>query len=72
MVPIATPIAAPAAVRYERNRRGELVHANVKKLGKVPDGGGWRAYGRKMRSESSSSERLPTAPTTASTVSSGN
>ena len=30
------------AVRYERDRPGELVHMDVKKLGRVPDGGGWR------------------------------
>ena len=34
------------AVRYERARPGELVHVDVKKLGKIPDGGGWRARGR--------------------------
>lgn len=34
------------AVRYERERPGELVHMDVKKLGKIPDGGGWRAFGR--------------------------
>lgn len=33
-------------VRYERDRPGELVHMDVKKLGKIPDGGGWRAHGR--------------------------
>lgn len=31
-----------AVVRYERERPGELVHFDVKKLGKVPDGGGKR------------------------------
>lgn len=35
------------AVRYERDRPGELVHMDVKKLGRIPDGGGWRAYGRR-------------------------
>ena len=30
-------------VRYERDRPGELVHVDVKKIGKIPDGGGWRA-----------------------------
>lgn len=35
------------AVRYERSRPGELVHMDVKKLGRIPDGGGWRAHGRK-------------------------
>jgi transposase InsO family protein len=34
------------AVRYERQRPGELVHMDVKKLGRIPDGGGWRALGR--------------------------
>ena len=34
-----------AAVRYERSRPGELVHMDVKKLGRIPDGGGWRAHG---------------------------
>ena len=38
------------AVRYERDRPGELVHMDVKKLGKIPDGGGWRAHGRAMGS----------------------
>jgi len=32
--------------RYERDRPGELVHVDVKKLGKIPDGGGWRVLGR--------------------------
>lgn len=32
--------------RYERDRPGELVHVDVKKLGNIPDGGGWRTHGR--------------------------
>ena len=36
------------AVRYERDRPGELVHMDVKKIGRIPDGGGWRAHGREM------------------------
>jgi transposase InsO family protein len=32
--------------RYERARPGELVHLDVKKLGRIPTGGGWRARGR--------------------------
>jgi len=31
--------------RYERARPGELVHVDVKKLGNIPDGGGWRTVG---------------------------
>ncbi len=38
------------AVRYERDRPGELVHVDVKKIGKIPDGGGWKAHGRQMGS----------------------
>jgi transposase InsO family protein len=33
-------------VRYERDRPGELVHVDVKKLGNIPTGGGWRIVGR--------------------------
>ncbi|MFE9492671.1 IS481 family transposase, partial [Streptomyces sp. NPDC006641] len=32
--------------RYERNRPGELVHVDIKKLGNIPDGGGHRTLGR--------------------------
>ena len=38
------------AVRYERDRPGELVHVDVKKLGRIPPGGGWKAHGRQMGS----------------------
>jgi transposase InsO family protein len=31
--------------RYERAHPGELVHVDVKKLGRIPDGGGWRING---------------------------
>ncbi|MGE7391840.1 IS481 family transposase, partial [Streptomyces sp. NPDC004126] len=32
--------------RYERERPGELVHVDVKKLGRIPNGGGHRVLGR--------------------------
>ena len=32
--------------RYEKAHPGELVHVDVKKVAKVPPGGGWRAHGR--------------------------
>src|SRR3954447_14040185 len=35
-----------SANRYEHDRPGSLVHVDVKKLGRIPDGGGWRALGR--------------------------
>lgn len=33
-------------VRYERAHPGELIHMDVKKIGRIPDGGGWKAHGR--------------------------
>jgi transposase InsO family protein len=32
--------------RYERDRPGELVHVDIKKLGNIPDGGGHKVLGR--------------------------
>ena len=32
-------------LRYEREAPGDLVHVDVKKLGRIPAGGGWRAKG---------------------------
>lgn len=32
--------------RYERDRPGELVHVDIKKLGNIPDGGGHKMLGR--------------------------
>ena len=31
---------------YEHPRPGDLLHMDVKKLGRIPPGGGWRAHGR--------------------------
>jgi transposase InsO family protein len=35
-----------SGIRYERPRPGDLLHVDVKKLGRIPDGGGWRLHGR--------------------------
>jgi transposase InsO family protein len=32
--------------RYEHDHPGDLLHVDVKKLGNIPDGGGWRYVGR--------------------------
>jgi len=32
--------------RYERAAPGDLVHVDIKKLGRIPEGGGWRVLGR--------------------------
>ena len=34
--------------RYEHEKPGDLIHVDVKKLGRVPDGGGWRYVGRQQ------------------------
>jgi transposase InsO family protein len=46
MTGVVIKASKTTAVRYERDRPGELVHVDVKKLGRIPDGGGWRAHGR--------------------------
>jgi transposase InsO family protein len=33
-------------IRYQRHAPGDLLHIDVKKLGRIPDGGGWRVHGR--------------------------
>jgi transposase InsO family protein len=45
------------AVRYEKSRPGELVHMDVKKLGKIPDGGGWRGRGQTAANHQSRTDR---------------
>lgn len=35
--------------RIHTDHPGELVHVDVKKLGRIPDGGGWRVHGRTTR-----------------------
>lgn len=35
-----------SANRYEHRTAGSLVHVDVKKLGRIPTGGGWRLHGR--------------------------
>jgi transposase InsO family protein len=41
-----TDRASGVVIRYQREHPGELVHLDVKKLGRIPDGGGHRAHGR--------------------------
>ena len=41
-------VTGQPARRYERTRPGELIHVDVKKLGNIPDGGGWRYLGRQQ------------------------
>jgi transposase InsO family protein len=48
--------------RYERERPGELVHVDVKKLGNIPDGGGWRTLGRAQGKRARQAHRDPARP----------
>jgi transposase InsO family protein len=43
--------------RYERAKPGELVHVDIKKLGKIPPGGGWRVHGRSTATRSARAKR---------------
>jgi transposase InsO family protein len=45
--------------RYERERPGELVHVDVKKLGRIPDGGGWRARRETITNHTSRLNKTP-------------
>jgi transposase InsO family protein len=40
------PVRRPDPVRYEVAAPGDLVHVDIKKLGRIPDGGGHRMLGR--------------------------
>jgi transposase InsO family protein len=40
------PARKPSPVRYEMTAPGQLVHVDIKKLGRIPDGGGHRKLGR--------------------------
>ncbi len=34
--------------RYEHDKPGAMIHVDVKKIGNIPDGGGWRYVGRQQ------------------------
>ena len=38
-------VRKPKPLRYEHGNPGDLVHIDVKKLGRIPNGGGWRSLG---------------------------
>jgi hypothetical protein len=40
------PVRKPRPIRYEVAAPGLLVHVDIKKQGRIPDGGGWRIHGR--------------------------
>jgi transposase InsO family protein len=40
------PVRKEPPRRYEKTAPGELVHVDIKKAGVIPDGGGWKMFGR--------------------------
>jgi len=48
--------------RYEHDHPGSLAHVDVKKLGNVPDGGGWRFTGRAQGTAKPPGHRAPHRP----------
>lgn len=40
------PIRKSQPVRFEAAAPGDIVHVDIKKLGRIPDGGGWHVHGR--------------------------
>lgn len=40
------PVRKTKPVRYEVDKPGQLVHVDIKKQGRIPNGGGWRIHGR--------------------------
>ena len=45
------------AVRYEHDHPGSLVHMDVKKLGRIPPGGGWRGRGETATNHQSNTDK---------------
>ena len=46
--------------RYEHEHPGDMIHVDVKKLGKVPDGGGWRYVGQQQGKKNRSATAVRT------------
>jgi transposase InsO family protein len=40
--------ATRTVVRYQRERPGELIHVDIKKQARIPDGGGWKVHGHEV------------------------
>lgn len=53
------PVRKPKPVRYERENPGDLVHVDVKKLGRIPDGGGHRTLGRQAGRKNAPGSVIP-------------
>ena len=53
------PVRRPKPVRYEKSVPGELVHVDIKKQGRIPDGGGHRMLGRRAGNKNNTHHGLP-------------
>ena len=53
------PVRRTKPVRYEKAAPGELVHVDIKKQGRIPDGGGHRMLGREAGNKNNTHHRLP-------------
>ena len=51
----ATDREAPR--RYQRERPGELIHVDIKKIAGIPDGGGWRTRGKGYSGEKANNRK---------------
>jgi transposase InsO family protein len=45
--------------RYEHDKPGAMIHVDVKKLGNIPDGGGWRYVGRQGKQNRAATPSKP-------------
>ena len=52
------PVRKAKPIRYEKATPGELVHVDIKKLGRIPDGGGHRMLGRTVGNRNNKKQGL--------------
>jgi transposase InsO family protein len=57
-----TRIRRTRPTRYEHPRPGDLLHVDIKKLGRIPDGGGHKALGRAAGGRNRHAHQDPTRP----------
>jgi transposase InsO family protein/transposase len=50
--------ATRTVVRYQRERPGELIHIDIKKQARIPDGGGWKTHGNEIGRRNNAGYRL--------------
>jgi hypothetical protein len=54
--------------RYEHDKPGDLIHVDVKKLSRIPDGGGWRHVGKQQGDKTDPQPQCaPAGPRTSAT-----